>query len=262
MTLKWNSQIRGYLKELKYRIYYSCFALATTSFSAFIEKDLIFFEFTQPLKNLERTISFDSSFVFLQLTEAFNVSIKLAIILGLLLSLPYFWLQVWFFLAQTFYRKEQQIFRKLLIFSLFALLFAIYISHYFLLPKAWTFFLSFGSFEGETKLMENFNYLPGLNSYLNLAIQVYFTLLFTSQWPIFLYLLLHWQWLHLKNLLKSRRWLILFFLIWAAFISPPDLLSLFILFFPFYTLFEAFLFFLIFKSHFLVSQKENPKPKK
>lgn len=250
ISQKLSSQIGGYLRELKYRFYYSIFAVSMTSLTAFTEKELLFFEFTKPLKNLEKTISFEASFVFLQLTEAFNVSLKLAIILGILLSLPYFWLQIWLFLAQSFYRKEQEFFSKLLFFSLFALASAIYISHSFLLPKAWTFFLSFGNFEGAERLLENFNYLPGLNSYLNLAIQFYFALLVTSQFPLFLYLLLHWQWLRLKNLLKARSWLILFFLIWSALITPPDLLSLLIIFFPFYSIYEGFLFFLICNSHF------------
>jgi sec-independent protein translocase protein TatC len=245
-----NSNFGNYLKELKLRLAYSIFAISLTSFTAFAEKDLLFFEFTKPLRNIENTYSLDSSFIFLQVTEAFNVSLELAILVGILLNLPFFWLQLWFFLSPTFYNKEQKIFNKLLLFSLFALASAISISHQLLLPKAWTFFLSFGNFEGDNRLMDNFNYLPGLNAYLKIAIQVYISLLLTSQFPLFLYLLLHWQWLKLRDLLKIRSWILLFFLIWAALITPPDLLSLILTFFPFYSLYEAFLFFLLCSSHY------------
>ena len=247
---KWSSKLGTYLKELKLRSYYSIFAVSITSFTAFIEKDLLFFEFTKPLKSIETKLSFDSPFVFLQLTEAFNVSLKLAILLSLLLNLPYFWLQIWLFLAPSFYKKEQIFFSKLLLFSLLSLGAAISITHHLLLPKAWNFFLAFGSFERENRLMENFNYLPGLNSYLKLAMQIYFSLLITSQFPLFLYLLLHWHWINLKTLLKARAWLILLFLIWSALITPPDLFSLILAFFPFYSLYESFLFFLLCSSHF------------
>jgi Sec-independent protein secretion pathway component TatC len=81
--------------------------------------------------------------------------------------------------------------------------------------------------------------------YWKIFLEILLAMTLTSQFPILLFLMVHWGWLSIDFLIKGRPWWILFFLSWAAILSPPDLFSQFLIFFPLLFFYESVVFFIL-----------------
>jgi Sec-independent protein secretion pathway component TatC len=77
-----------------------------------------------------------------------------------------FWLQIYFFIGPALYKKEQKNFIIIIFISYFLLIFATYFIQEYLLPQAWSFFLSFGensnNFNEISGIEKNLSYIPSL----------------------------------------------------------------------------------------------------
>jgi sec-independent protein translocase protein TatC len=195
--------------------------------------------------------------IFLEITEAFYTELYMLFVISFFISLPLFWIQAWFFLAPGLYSKEQFFLGLLSLCSWLLILFFAYFTEKFLLPKAWAFFLSFGdlsslkngvplegntSQSGDSSLWQ-LRFMPSIALYWKLYFQILLAMILSSQFPIILFLLIHWKWLSIDFLIKGRPWWIVFFLSWGALLSPPDLFSQFLIFFPLFFFYEFIVFF-------------------
>lgn len=190
------------------------------------------------------------NFVYLSVTEAFSVQVQLSFMVALFLSIPIFWVQSQFFFSTGLQKKEQEIFRNLIGFSQVLLVSFVQLTQEYLLPQAYSFFISFGF--GSMDSLGNLSQLPSFGNQVFLFLDIVFAIILTSQLPIFFFLVLHWGWVNPKFMIKSRPFFILFFLIWAALISPPDLVSQLIIFFPLFLFYELGVF-----SQILFSTSRN-----
>ena len=218
------------------------------------------------LKNLDEYLSQESlDFVYLNITEAFTTQLQISIVMGIFISLPIFWIQIYFFLAPGLYKKEQNILFILGVISQTLLLLSTFFTKDFLLPQAWSFFLSFGDntgfitetiFNPDQLTQENstqetnssLSYMPSLGPQVTLFIEIIFAIILTSQLPIIFFLIIHWGYVRRNFLVKGRPWVIILILLWSAIISPPDLFSQIFVFIPLFTLYELTVFFLFCKK--------------
>ena len=236
------------LKELKLRLSYLSLAFLLTTLIAFSQRDLFFYMLLKPLDNILnlKDPSLASPMLYLKMTEAFQAQITLSLLMGLLLLLPLFWIQAWFFFSPGLYRKEQKLFFALILSSFLFLSLGLIFTKDYLIPRVWSFFLSFSHLEpgSGSSLVPDFSYFPSLIPYLNLSFEIFAAIIMSSQLPIILFLLIHWKWVNEDLLVKRRPFFIIFFLIWGALLSPPDLWSQILIFLPLFSLYEFILLFL------------------
>lgn len=178
----------------------------------------------------------DRRLIATSLTETFVTYIKLAIYGGFFLAFPYIAAEVYLFIAPGLYRKEKGVVLPFLVAAPVLFLLGAAMAYYFVMPKAWQFFISFESpelGEGLPLVMET-----KVSEYLSLAMQIVLAFGLSFQLPVVLTLLIRFGLLSVAQLAKGRRYAIVILATVAAFITPPDILSQILLLIPLYTLYE------------------------
>lgn len=256
---------KDFKKELKFRLLYAFIAFFLAFITAYEQRDLLFYLILEPLmQNSASGVDFAfKGFLFFKITEALQAHLYLSFLVGLLMSLPIFWLQVWFFFAPALYKNEQKLFLRLVFSSLTFLFSGIFFAKNILVPRIWSFLLSFGSLTGANfngrseeqgfELVTDLQYLPSLVPYLEFFFEILFAILLSSQIPLLLFLALHWNWINNNFLVQKRPFVIIIFLGWAALLSPPDLMSQIVIFIPLFISYECLILFLFWQKHLRLS---------
>lgn len=171
-----------------------------------------------------------SKVYFMSPTEAFAVRVKMSIILGIILSVPVIFYQIWKFIVPGLFEREVRAVVPAVLFS--TLFFLIGGAFYFFIvfPMAIQFLMGFGTdkLEPMIKIGAYISFI----SYTTLAFGAVFEL------PVVAYFLGRLGIITDKTLRKGRRYAILGIVILAATITPPDIFSQVMLAIPLYFLYE------------------------
>jgi len=170
------------------------------------------------------------------LTETFVTYIKLAVYGGFFLAFPYIAGEIYLFISPGLYRKEKRVILPYLVAAPALFFMGAAMAYYFVMPKAWEFFISFESphlGEGLPLVLET-----KVSEYLSLVMQIVLAFGLSFQLPVVLTLLVRVGILSAHQLAKGRRYMIVILASVAAVITPPDILSQILLLIPLYTLYE------------------------
>ncbi|MCE2717054.1 MAG: twin-arginine translocase subunit TatC [Pseudomonadota bacterium] len=206
-----------HLKELRNRLmlvtvfFFACF-LGCYSIVQKIQALLI-----QPLHPLFEQ---GRSLVYTSLPEAFFSEINTTLFASFLLTFPFLLVQVWLFLKPGLFHVEQKIIKGVMVLIPFLFYFGTTFAHTIVLPRAFSFFISF-----EHKEIPLY-FLPKLSDYISFSQRLMFVFGLGFEIPIFLFVLVSLGVLSIESL-KSR-WRIIIFLLCviSAIITPPDALSM------------------------------------
>ncbi len=170
------------------------------------------------------------------LTETFVTYIKLAMWGGFFLSFPYVASEVYLFLAPGLYKRERRVLAPYLVAAPLLFFAGAALAYYFIMPKAWQFFVSFEipKTEGGLPLVVE----AKVSEYLALVMHIVLAFGLSFQMPIILTLLVRTGLLKTELLSKGRRYAVVILITLAAIITPPDILSQILLFIPLYGLYE------------------------
>jgi sec-independent protein translocase protein TatC len=167
---------------------------------------------------------------FLSPTEAFAVRIKISIILGIILSVPVIFYQLWQFVVPGLFESEVKAVVPAVIFSTIFFLIGGTFCFFLVLPMAIKFLMGFGT-EKLEPMIKIGSYISFV-SYTTLAFGAVFEL------PVIAYFLGKLGIITDKTLKKGRKYAVVGILILAATITPPDLFSQIMLGVPLYILYE------------------------
>jgi sec-independent protein translocase protein TatC len=151
--------------------------------------------------------------------EGFTMTLKIILMGGFILSLPFAFYQLWRFITPGLYERERFFWRSLLVLSIFLFFVGLIFAHMLILPLALTFLKSFS---GESL---NSKFLPSLNAYMGFYINLLFAFALSFQFPVLLLVLGKMQIIDVSFLQKGRRIAIVAIFIFAAIITPPDIIS-------------------------------------
>lgn len=184
--------------------------------------------------------------VYTSLPEAFFSEINVTMFASLLLTLPFFLIQVWLFLRPGLFKNEQHILRGVMICIPTLFFIGVAFAHLVVLPRAFSFFISF-----EYKEIPLY-FLPKLSDYISFSQRLMVVFGLGFELPVVLFTLVNFGILSLQSL-KSR-WRMLVFILCAisAVITPPDALSMMALAIPMIALYGVTI---------LVIQCTQPKTK-
>lgn len=226
-----------HLEELRWHIVRSGIAVLVGAVVAFIFVDVLFdgiilaplhADFYSYLKICELSqLAGGSSFCFDEMnipiqstkyTGLFMMHMNASIVAGIIIAFPYIVYELWRFIKPGLHERERKNGSIIIFFTAFLFLFGVLFGYYVLSPLSVQFF-------GTYQLSDMIEYRPELSSYVSLITMMTLATGLLFELPVMVYFfssigLLTPEWMR-----KYRRHAIVVVLIFAAIITPPDVLS-------------------------------------
>jgi sec-independent protein translocase protein TatC len=225
-----------HLEELRWRIIRSLIAVVIGTIIAWIFIDwLINGVLLHPIIHLNANLSAGQQAVHLQNLKPFGqlmLYMEVAIVAGMLLSLPYLFLQLWAFIAPGLMPKERKYIKSIVFFSTFCFFAGVVFAYFVMLPAALTFFAGFGT----TEIANNI----AINEYMSFIVSVLLASGVVFELPMVSWFLSKLGILTPKFMRKYRRHAIVVIFFLAAVLTPgTDPVSQILLAIPLMALYEV-----------------------
>jgi sec-independent protein translocase protein TatC len=218
-----------HLIELRRRLIWCALALALTFGVSIYFARSIFAFLVQPL-----LAAGQGRLIYTNIFEAFFTEIKVAFFAAIMLSFPIVATQIWQFVAPGLYAREKKAFRPFLIVTPILFLTGAALAYYVAMPVALHFLLGF---EGNVGGVQQ-DALPGVGNYLDFVTRFMFGFGVAFLLPVALMLMERAGLVTRQQLKGGRRYAILIAFVLAAILTPPDVLSQFLLAIPLIALYE------------------------
>ena len=160
----------------------------------------------------------------------FFVPIKVLMMAGLLLALPWVLYQIWAFVAPGLYSHEKHFALPLIIFGSLLAYVGIAFVQFFVLDKMFGFIQNFTP--------ESVNATPDIASYVESILSLYLAFGLAFQVPIVVMLLVRFEIVSVVQLKSFRGYFIVVAFVVAAVVTPPDVISQLALALPMCLLYE------------------------
>jgi sec-independent protein translocase protein TatC len=185
--------------------------------------------------------------IFTDQAGAFFTLTKIAFLSAVLLSLPWILYQAWAFVAPGLYEHERKFAMPLIVSSVFFLVLGIAFAYMFVLPAAYKFFVAIASGTGAEILQD-------LQKYWDFTLAIFFGFGITFEVPVVQMLLVKAGVVNAEQLRAARRYVIVGAFVLAAILTPPDVISQFMLAVPLILLYELG----IYLAGFIKIRSRNP----
>jgi len=185
--------------------------------------------------------------IFTDQAGAFFTLTKVAFLTAFLISMPWVLYQAWAFVAPGLYEHEKRFALPLIVSSVFFMLLGISFAYLFVLPAAYKFFISFSAQTGAETLQD-------LQKYWDFTLSIFFGFGLTFEVPVVEMLLVKLGMVTTTQLREARRYVIVGAFLVAAVLTPPDVLSQFMLAIPLILLYELG----IWLSGFITARSKAP----
>lgn len=165
----------------------------------------------------------------------FLTNLKIAIIIGFIVSFPYIFWEMWRFIRPGLYEDERKVTRGMVFYSSFLFLLGVFFGYFILAPFSINFFASYNVSEQVQNIISLDSYISVIST-LVLAAGVMFEL------PMVVYLLSKLGIVTPKTMRTYRKHSFIAILIVAAIITPADIWTQILVTIPVYFLYEISIF--------------------
>lgn len=222
----------SHLVELRDRVIRSLIVILLLFFACFyVAPDLMKF-LARPL---QEALPAGSNAVFIAGEGAFFTLTKMALLTAVLLSLPWVLYQAWAFVSPGLYAHEKRFAGPLIVLSVIFLVLGIAFAYFFVLPVAYKFFFSFAEKTGADVMQD-------LQRYWDFTLSIFFGFGLAFEVPVVVMLMIKLGIVSVEGLREARRYVIVGAFVVAAVLTPPDVLSQFMLAVPLMLLYELGIF--------------------
>jgi sec-independent protein translocase protein TatC len=215
-----------HLEELRWRLLKSFISILIGSVVTFYFIDLIIEFLIKPTQSLTNPMDLQ----VLKVQGMFMIKWGIALIGGFVLAIPVLTYQLWKFIAPGLYLNERKYVGPLIFFTYLSFLVGLVFSYTVIIPFSLEFFTSIGVDQIENNF--SINYYFNFVTWLMIGSGLIFEL------PVLVFILSVIGLLTPAFMSHYRRHSIVIILILSAFITPPDPVSLVLMFIPLWLLYE------------------------
>lgn len=190
---------------------------------------------TAPLMNVWP----DGAMLYSGISDGFMIRMSLAFLFALVITIPFALCQVWAFVAPGLKKNERNFIFPILILSPILFLVGAGFAFCVLLPFVFRFFIELNESAPVPSVM-----LPVARDYLSFAISLLKVFGIAFQLPLVMVMLNRLGVLSRARVVEMRRYAIVFIVVLAAVVTPPDIVSQILLALPMWLLFEASIWFM------------------
>ncbi len=237
-----------HLTELRVRLVKSVVAIASCFILLIYFSNDIYQFLAEPL---QKFLPSNSSMIATEVASPFLAPLKLTLFVSLMISMPYFFSQIWGFIAPALYKQEKNLSFSLLFSSVVLFYLGIVFTYFLILPIVFSFFTS--------SAPEGVLVMTDINSYLGFVLGMMLAFAIAFEIPILIFLLI-WSGVSTSaSLSKKRPYIIVGCFVVGMLITPPDVISQTLLAVPAWLLFELGLLIskLILESRIVTEDKKE-----
>jgi sec-independent protein translocase protein TatC len=165
----------------------------------------------------------------------FMVPMKVSAMVAFMVALPYVLYQAWAFIAPGLYEHEKKLAVPIIVASTLLFLLGVAFCYYFVFGQVFSFIHGFAP--------KSITPAPDIEAYFSFVITMFLAFGVTFEIPIVVIILVRSGVVSVDKLRDARPYVIVGAFVVAAVVTPPDVLSQFMLALPMCLLFEAGLFF-------------------
>jgi sec-independent protein translocase protein TatC len=170
------------------------------------------------------------SLIFTTVAEAFFTYMKVAFIAGLILASPFVLYQIWAFVAPGLYQKEKRYVVPFVLGGSFFFALGILFGYFVAIPIGFKFLLGYAT--------DFIKPMPSMKEYFSFTIKFLLVFGLVFEFPVVLVLLARIGVIDAKMMARRRKYAILLIFIFAAVMTPPDLISQVLMALPLMGLYE------------------------
>ena len=203
-----------HLEDLRKRVFHAFIAIVIAVIPAWFFSKEIYNILARPVTQY---LPADTKLVFTHLTAPFMLYIKVSFLAAILLTSPYIFLQVWFFIAPGLYQKERKYVYPFVIFTTFFFLLGAAFGYFVAFPFACSFFLKMGS---------EFQPMITVDQYFSLALRLLIGIALVFEMPTLIFFLSRMGLITSRWMVKNFKYAVLVVFVVAAIITPsPDIIN-------------------------------------
>ena len=192
-----------------------------------------------------------SNLIAIGVISPFLTPLKMSLILAIYIAMPYLLYQLWMFIAPALYRHEKRLVLPLVVSSTLLFYAGLVFSFYIVFPVIFGFLAGVGP--------DSVNFAPDIQYYLDFILKVSFAFGVAFEVPVVTILLIIFGVTTPQKLKKNRSYIIVGSFVIGMILTPPDVISQFLIAIPIWLLFEAGL---IFSSFFRVRESDKQRSAK
>jgi sec-independent protein translocase protein TatC len=240
-----------HIEELRWHVIRSLIAVVVCMIGAFLAKDFIFntvifgpknpdFVTYRAMCNLANWFNMPSlcaappkfDLSVRALGEKFNIHLQASFFIGLIVSIPYIFWEIWKFVSPGLYEKEQKAIRGIVFICSMLFFAGILFGYYVIAPFAISFLAGYD--------LGDIQELPTIGSYVDYMIMFTLPMGIVFELPIVIYFMSKMGIVTPTIMREGRRYAIVLILIIAGIITPtPDIVTQLLVAIPLYFLYEV-----------------------
>ncbi len=218
----------SHLEELRKRLIACAIAVGVCFVGAYLVSRQLFGFLMLPL---EKNLPEGSTLIFTNLPEMFFTYLKTAFIAGILIASPIIFYQLWMFVSPGLYYNEKKYIVPFVLSSTILFVGGALFGYFVVFPFGFKFFLGFAN--------ESLKALPSVKEYFSFASKLLLAFGIVFELPVVIFFLTKIGIVTPAFLKKKRKYFILLAFIIAAILTPPDVITQFMMAVPLILLYET-----------------------
>lgn len=218
----------SHLIELRDRLLHALIAIGVAFIPCFVfARDLYTLLATPLLAKLPA----GSQMIATDVTGAFFVPMKVAMMVAFLVALPYVLYQVWAFVAPGLYQNEKKLAIPLIVTSTLLFFIGMAFAYFAVFPMVFKFVVGYTP-EGVAMMTD-------INHYLSFVLTLFLAFGVTFETPVAVIILVRMGIVTVEKLREIRPYVVVGAFVLGAIFTPPDVVSQFMLAIPIWVLYEV-----------------------